>query len=90
MNQRYRVFDKTVVLGKATHIALNTAFHVNALAVPLSFILIISLSPCTGVPPGALNSSAPACAVMTNISVVDTSSDVPVSVVYEAAETIRD
>lgn len=71
----------TVVLGKAVHIARNTAFQVSALAVPLSFIRIISFSHCTGVPPGELNRSAPACAVITNISVVLTSSEVPVSVV---------
>lgn len=67
--------------------ALNCEPYVNALAVQLSFILIISFSPCTGVPLGLLNSKAPACAVTMNISHVLTSNDVPVSVVYDAADT---
>ena len=40
----------TVVVGRATHLASNDAHHVIARAVPLSFILITSLSKLLGVP----------------------------------------
>ena len=87
MKPRYIVFDKIVVVGRAVFHARNTAFQVSALAVPLSLILIISCLPCTRVHPGALNKSAPACAVTMNISRLSIFKDVPVSVVYEAAES---
>ncbi len=59
----------------------------SARAVPLSLIRIINFLPCTSVHTGELNSKAPACAVTTNISRLSIFNEVPVSVVYEAAET---
>lgn len=75
--------------GRDVHIARNIAFQVRALAVQLSLILIISCLPCTSVHPGELNKRAPACAVTMNISRLSIFKDVPVSVVYEAAESTR-
>ncbi len=79
----------TVVVGNAVPIARNTAFQVRARAVPLSLILIISDRPCTRVPHGALNKRAPACAVIINSLKLSIFREVPVSVVYEVAETTR-
>lgn len=89
MNPKYNVLLNTVVLGKAVPIALNTAFQVKARAVQLSLIRIISFLPCTSVHPGALNNKAPACAVIINISRLSILREVPVSVVYDAADTTR-
>lgn len=61
INPMYNVLLSTVVVGKARSLeALNCEPYVNALAVQLSFILIISFSHCTGVPLGLLNSNAQA------------------------------
>lgn len=81
LNPRYSVLDRTVVVGSAVPIARNTAFQVRALAVPLSLILIINWRPCTSVPQGALNNSAPACAVIINSSRLSILREVPVFVV---------
>ena len=80
----------TVVVGNARSLeALNCEPYVNALAVQLSFILMIILSHCDGVPLGLLNSKAPACAVTMNTSQVSALRDVHVSVVYDVADTTR-
>ena len=64
------IFDKTVVEGNATPPATYAAFQVRALAVPLSFILIINFCPFTGVPVGAPKAAASARAVKSYKSVV--------------------
>jgi hypothetical protein len=64
----YRVLLIVVVVGRVTPIALNTLFHVIALAEPLSFNLIINFCPSYNVPVGAATVSAAACAVITAVS----------------------
>ena len=61
MNHIYNVLPTIVVVGNARSLdALYLVSYVNALAVPLSFILIISFSHVTGDPAGLLNSKSPA------------------------------
>lgn len=89
INPKYRVLFTTVVDGNAVPIARNCVSYVKARAVPSSLIRTISFCPPTAVPPGLFSFNAPACAVTSNWSVVDTSKDVPVSVVYDAAVVRR-
>jgi len=60
----------TVVVGSATVVAEKLAQKVRALAVPLSVICIIIISPVTGVPERFVVNDVMACAspVMVNIS----------------------
>lgn len=75
-----------VVVASVSPNDANCVQYVNTLAVPLSFILTMNICPFVGVPDGLLNRRAPACAVISYISVIPQS--IVVEVVYEAADTI--
>lgn len=61
-NSKLNVVDGAVVVGSATVVAEKLAQKVRALAVPLSVICIIIISPATGVPERFVVNDVIACA----------------------------